>query len=128
MKIETKHLDQKQINMAISYELHINNMEAASVDNNLEDVVKIIYWLYTGKETIDEFDLYGEARGAVGLSDPSSDSFTAFADLTEEQVKGWVESQLDLDAIKSDIADQIKLQKNPPTVVKSNPWGGEDEV
>ena len=51
-----------------------------------------------------------------------------FADLTEEQVKGWVESQLDLDAIKSDIAARIELQKNPPTVVKSNPWGGEDEV
>ena len=114
--------------MAITYELHINNMEAASAEDNLEDVVKIIHWLYTGKETIDEFDLYGEARGAVGLSDPSSDSFTAFADLTEEQVKGWVESQLDLDAIKSDIADQIKLQKNPPVVIKKNPWSGEDEV
>ena len=114
--------------MAITYELHINNMEAASTENNLEDVVKIIHWLYTGKETIGDFDGYGEARGAIGLSDASSDSFTAFADLTEEQVKGWVESQLDLDAIKSDIAARIELQKNPPTVVKSNPWGGEDEV
>ena len=114
--------------MAIIYELHINNMEAASTENTLEDVVKIIHWLYTGKETIGDFNGYGEARGAVGLSDASSDSFTAFADLTEEQVKGWVESQLDLDAIKSDIAARIELQKNPPTVVKSNPWGGEDEV
>ena len=114
--------------MAITYELHINNMEAASTENNLEDVVKIIHWLYTGKETIGDFDGYGEARGAIGLSDASSDSFTAFTDLTEEQVKGWVESKLDLDAIKSDIAARIELQKNPPTVVKSNPWGGEDEV
>ena len=26
------------------------------------------------------------------------------------------------------IAKRIEAQKNPPTVVKSNPWGGEDEV
>ena len=114
--------------MAITYELHINNMEAASTENNLEDVVKIIHWLYTGKETIGDFDGYGEARGAIGLSDASSDSFTAFADLTEEHVKGWVEPKLDLVSIKADIASQIEAQKNPPTVVKSNPWGGEDEV
>ena len=114
--------------MAITYELHINNMEAASTENNLEDVVKIIHWLYTGKETIGDFDGYGEARGAIGLSDASSDSFTAFADLTEEQVTAWVEPKLDLVSIKADIASQIEAQKNPPTVVKINPWGGEDEV
>jgi hypothetical protein len=114
--------------MAITYELHINNMEATPSEGDLEDVVKIIHWMYTGKETIGDFNGYGEARGAIGLSDASSDSFTAFADLTEEQVKGWVESQLDLGAIKSDIASQIESQKNPPVVIKKNPWGGEDEV
>jgi len=114
--------------MAITYELHINNMEAASTENNLEDVVKIIHWLYTGKETIGDFDGYGEARGAIGLSDASSDSFTAFTDLTEQQVKGWVQSQIDEVAIKADINSQIESQKNPPVVIKKNPWSGEDEV
>ena len=111
--------------MAITYELSIQNMEATPSEGDLEDVVKIIHWMYTGKETIGDFNGYGEARGAIGLSDASSDSFTAFADLTEEQVKGWVESQLDLDAIQSDIASQIETQKRPPIVMKTNPWDGE---
>ena len=114
--------------MAITYELSIKNMDAAPTEGDLEDVVKIIHWMYIGKETVNGEDLYGDAIGAVEMNAPSSNSFTSFADLTEEQVKGWVESQLDLDAIKSDIAARIEAQKNPPTVVKSNPWGGEDEV
>ena len=114
--------------MAITYELSIKNMDAAPKEGDLEDVVKIIHWMYIGKETVDDYDYFGDAMGAVEMNAPSSNSFTSFADLTEEQVKGWVESQLDLDAIKSNIAARIELQKNPPTVVKSNPWGGEDEV
>ena len=48
--------------------------------------------------------------------------------LTEQQVKGWVQSQIDEVAIKADINSQIESQKNPPVVIKKNPWSGEDEV
>ena len=62
------------------------------------------------------------------MNAPSSDSFTSFADLTEDQVKAWVESRINVPSIKEHIEKRIEAQKNPPTVVKSNPWGGEDEV
>ena len=114
--------------MAITYKLAIKNMDAAPTEGDLEDVVKIIHWMYIGTETVNGEDLYGDAIGAVEINAPSSDSFTSFAELTEEQVKGWVESQLDLNSIQSDISARIEAQKNPPTVIKSNPWGGEDEV
>jgi len=114
--------------MAITYELSIKNMDAAPTEGDLQDVVKIIHWMYTGKENVNNEDLYGDAIGAVEMNAPSSDSFTSFSDLTEEQVKAWVEPKLDLVSIKADIASQIETQKNPPTVVKSNPWGGEDEI
>ena len=114
--------------MAITYELSIKNMDAAPTEGDLQDVVKIIHWMYIGKETIDGEDYFGDAIGAVEMNAPSSDSFTSFANLTEEQVKGWVESKLDLNSIQSDISAIIEVQKNPPTVVKINPWGGEDEV
>jgi len=114
--------------MAITYELSIKNMDAAPTEGDLEDVVKIIHWMYIGNETVNGEDLYGDAIGAVEINAPSSDSFTSFADLTEEQVKGWVESKLDLNSIQSDISAIIEVQKNPPTVVKINPWGGDDEV
>ena len=114
--------------MAITYELSIKNMDAAPTEGDFTDVVKIIHWMYIGKETIDGEDLYGDAMGAVEMNAPSSDSFTSFADLTEDQVKAWVESKINVTSIKEHIAKRIEAQKNPPTVVKSNPWGGEDEV
>jgi hypothetical protein len=114
--------------MAITYELSIKNMDAAPTEGDLQDVVKIIHWMYVGKETIDGEDYFGDAIGAVEMNAPSSDSFTSFADLTEEQVKGWVESKINVTSIKEHIAKRIEAQKNPPTVVKSNPWNGEDEV
>ena len=114
--------------MAITYELSIKNMDAAPNEGDLQDVVKIIHYMYIGKETVDGKDFHGYAIGAVEINAPSSDSFTSFADLTEQPIKAWVEPKLDLVSIKADIASQIETQKNPPTVVKSNPWGGEDEV
>ena len=114
--------------MAISYELSIKNMDAAPTEGDFSDVVKIIHWMYIGKETIDGEDYFGDAMGAVEMNAPSSDSFTSFADLTEDQVKAWVESRINVPSIKEHIEKRIEAQKNPPTVVRSNPWGGEDEV
>ena len=114
--------------MAITYELSIKNMDAAPTEGDFSDVVKIIHWMYIGKETVNGEDLYGDAIGAVEMNAPSSDSFTSFADLTEDQVKAWVESKINATSIKEHIAKRIEAQKNPQTVVKSNPWGGEDEV
>ncbi len=112
--------------MAITYELSIKNIETAPTEGDLQDVVKIIHYMYIGKETIDSKDFHGYAIGAVEMNAPSSDSFTSFADLTEDQVTAWVEPKLDLVSIKADVASQIEIQKNPPTVVKSNPWSNED--
>lgn len=81
--------------------------------------------MYIGKETIDGEDYFGDAIGAVEMNAPSSDSFTSFADLTEEQVTAWVEPKLDLVKIKADVDSQIETQKNLPTVVKINPWSNE---
>jgi hypothetical protein len=112
--------------MAIIYELSIKKIDAAPTEGDLQDVVKILHWMYIGKETIDGEDYYGDAIGAVEINAPSSNSFTPFADLTEEQVTAWVESKLDLVKIKADVDSQIEALKNQSTVVKLNPWSNED--
>ena len=38
--------------MAITYELSIKNMDAAPTEGDFSDVVKIIHWMYIGKETV----------------------------------------------------------------------------
>ena len=112
--------------MAITYELDITNMEAVPTEDNLSNVVKIIYYTYIGKETIDDKDYYGDVSGAVEINTPNSDSFISFDNLTKNLVKQWVESKIDLSSIKEYIIKTIEVQKNPPTVVKSNPWSNED--
>ncbi len=112
--------------MAIIYELSIKKIDSAPTEGDLQDVVKILHWMYMGKETIDGEDYYGDAIGAVEINAPSSNSFTPFADLTEEQVTAWVESKLDLVKIKADVDSQIEALKNQSTVVKLNPWSNED--
>jgi hypothetical protein len=114
--------------MAIEYKLSIQNMEVIPSEGDLQNVVKTVHWMYSGTENGDNIKYFGQISGGIEVNSASADSFTAFDDLTEEQVKGWVESQIDEDSLKPSIASQIESQKNPPTVVKSNPWGGEDEV
>ena len=68
--------------------------------------------------------IIGEMQsGAIEINAPNSDSFTPFTDLTKDQVKQWVEPKINLASIKEYIIKTIELQKNPPTVIKSNPWG-----
>ena len=112
--------------MAIIYELEITNMEAIPTEDNLSNVVKIIYYTYIGKETIDDKDYYGDVSGAVEINAPNSNSFIPFGNLTKNQVKQWVEPKIDLSSIKDYIIKTIEAQKNPPTVIKSNPWSNED--
>jgi hypothetical protein len=112
--------------MAITYELLIQNIQTSPSEGDFQDVVKIIYWMYSGKETITNKDFYGDAEGAVEINSLNTGSFTSFSNLTENQVKSWVEPKLDLVKIKADIASRIEAQKNLIIESKSNPWSNED--
>ena len=114
--------------MAIEYKYEIQNMEVSPSEGGLENVVKKVNWMYSGTEDGDGIKYFGCTTGTFEIDSASADSFTSFNDLTEEQIKGWIQSQIDEDSFKSSIVSQIEAQKNPPIVVKSNPWGGEDEV
>lgn len=59
------------------------------------------------------------AYGSVGFH--RGDDFTPFEELTQEQVIGWVKSQLDVEQIEAALAQIIAEQKNP-TKVSGTPW------
>lgn len=71
----------------------------------------------------------GEYSGTVYSSrsftqDAESDgSFTPYADLTQDQVLGWVWANgVNKDATEAAVAGQIENQKNPPVIQPSLPW------
>lgn len=104
--------------MAIQYNWIISAMDTAPQDGELLDVVKTIHWRYAGTDG----DITADTYGAMGCATPSETDFTAYPDLTEDQVISWLEAGLDVDLLKGIIDKQIEIQKNPPIVNLPLPW------
>ena len=60
--------------------------------------------------------------GVVQVGDPDSENFTAFADLKESTVIGWIESALDVAAMKSSVDSALADVITPSSVTKVVPW------
>jgi hypothetical protein len=49
--------------------------------------------------------------------------YTPYADLTKEQVLGWIwDNGVDKNEIESKVDNQIEAQQNPPVVTPPIPW------
>ena len=59
--------------------------------------------------------------GFIGYTQ-DSDTYTPYADLTQEQVIGWVQTSLGKDTVEASLQSQIDTLKNP-TQVTGMPWG-----
>ena len=102
--------------------------QAVSLDRKLKDgdkdnVVTTVHWTATDSEVDGENTYSGRAYGSVGLAAPG-DSFTPYADITEEQAVGWAKAVIGDDqvaAYEKSIENQIDQQKNP-TNGKGVPW------
>ena len=102
--------------------------QAVSLDRKLKDgdkdnVVTTVHWTATDSEIDGENTYSGRAYGSVGLAAPG-DSFTPYADITEEQAVGWAKAALGDDqvaAYEKSVENQIDKQKNP-TTGEGVPW------
>lgn len=104
--------------MATVYTWNVNTMDTAPSEDGLSDVVKVIHWRLSANDGTHIADTYS----TLSLEAPDSEHFTAFGDLTEAQVIAWVESKLDVDALKASLDAQLERLANPPIVVKQGPW------
>jgi len=67
-----------------------------------------------------------EAKGVCSFTYTSGDSFTAFDQLTQNQVLDWVwDSGVDKDFIELNVNKRIDDQINPPIVEQPLPWKSE---
>ena len=58
----------------------------------------------------------------ASVASPDHDNFTDFSELTEEQVKVWVESEVNFEKYKEHLDARIEEKINPPTEAKDVPW------
>ena len=91
----------------------------STLDRNTADGgVTVAHWRVSEVDG----DYSASSYGTVGFTpDPSASDFVPYADLTESTVLGWVQEQLDKDAIEASLTANIAEQKAPITA-SGTPW------
>ena len=96
-------------------------MDAYPEVNGQTDVVFTVHWTLTGTDGTYSAGDYGSQSITVN----SDTSFTPYANLTEDQVIGWVKDAMGAEEVsryETSIASQIQNQINPTVVTPALPW------
>jgi hypothetical protein len=94
--------------------------------NTADGGVTVAHWRVTEEETVgtgdDAVTYSASSYGTVGFTpDASAEGFVAYDSLDEATVLGWVQAELDQDAIEATLTANIEGQKNPVTA-DGVPW------
>ena len=90
--------------------------------NTADGGVTVAHWRVSEKETVGENTYSASSYGTVGFTpDASAEGFVAYDSLDEATVLGWVQAELDQDAIEAALTANIAEQKNPVTA-DGVPW------
>lgn len=107
--------------MAITNTWAVVQMDAYPEADNEQDVVFNVHWTLTATDGT----YTGYVYGTQTLPAPTGSDFTAYADLTQEQVIGWTKAAMGDEQVASyeaNVATQIEVQINPPVVTPPLPW------
>lgn len=100
------------------FEWSIVSMPAYSQIDGQSDVVFEVNWKCQAQD-----GAYGAtSAGTVPVTYTAGTPFTPYADLTQEQVWGWVNPQIDRPAIEANLQALIDAQKTPTVVTPPLPW------
>jgi len=98
--------------MANTYNWRINALDAKIHENDLDNVIYTVHWSFIGQDDSEE-PVMASSIGTLGVQYNPEEPFIQYDDLTKEDVVGWLESELDVEAMKQNIDNQIELKKNP---------------
>ena len=120
--------------MAVTHTWSVDPNLNTRTQDGLSEVVFSVVWRLASEETVDGTTYSISSANQISLNTDSLDpaTFTAFADLTEDQVVGWAKSQIDANAAEGEGVTcaeweaghdrNIAKQINPPTAVETAPW------
>lgn len=96
----------------------ISSMPAYSQIDGQADVVFEVNWNCQAQD-----GAYSAlSAGSVPVTYTAGSPFTPYADLTENQVWGWVNPSIDRPAIEANLQAMIDAQKTPTVVTPPLPW------
>ena len=126
--------------MAVTHTWSVNNQLQTRTQGGLSEVVFSVVWNLSSEETVDGTIYRISSANQISLNTDNLDpaTYTAFADLTEDQVVGWTKDQINANAAEGEgvvCAEweaghnrNIAKQINPPTAVETAPWVMAQEV
>jgi len=103
----------------ITYKWIFSAFDCKVSEDGMQDVVTTVHWRYNGTN---EDGISAEMYGAQSVGTPTPDAFIPYPELSEDQVIGWMESTMDVEAMQLNIANQIKAIINPVNVTLPAPW------
>lgn len=107
--------------MTVTNTWAVAQMDAYPKLDGETDVVFTVHWTLTGTDGT----YTGSVYGSVGVTADPDAPFTPYADLTQDQVIGWVQRALGAEqvtAYEANVAQQIANLANPPVVTPPLPW------
>jgi hypothetical protein len=106
----------------ITYKWIINQLDTKPTEDGLTDVVVTVHWTREAEQYVGGEPILVSSYGTMGCATPSATDFTAYPDLTYEQVCDWLDAGLDVAAIDLGLANQIENIINPPIIVLPLPF------
>jgi hypothetical protein len=108
--------------MEIVFKWEIQQMETKPQEGELMDVVVAVYWRRQAITVIDEVEYIANAFNIMKCETPSPTDFTAYPDLTYDQVCGWLDNGVDVISYDNQLTVELDNLVNPPIIVLPNPW------
>ena len=120
--------------MAVTHTWSVDPNLNTRTQDGLSEVVFSVVWRLNSEETVDGTTYSISSANQISLNTDNLDpaTFTAFADLTEDQVVGWAKATIDANAAEGEGVTcakweaghdrNIAKQQNPPTAVETAPW------
>lgn len=107
--------------MATTITWVVEQMSCYPENDGETDVVFIVYWRCNGQDG----QYFATNYGSQGVTYVARSPFTPYADLTQDQVIGWVKDAMGPEqaaSIEANIETQIQNLINPPVVNPPLPW------
>ena len=105
--------------MTTQYNWNICNLNCYPEAEGETDVVFQVNWQCGATDGTLNASSYGSVQVTYAAGDP----FVPYADLTQDQVFGWVwASGVDKDAVEANLQKMIDEQKSPTVITPTLPW------
>jgi hypothetical protein len=116
-----------------TFNWNITQLNVYPKKDSKQDVVFTVHWTLEGVEDVEgehtdsfyglEYTKFiGSSYGSVGVTLEPNAPYTAYADLTKDQVLGWVWASVNKDEIEANVQAEIDKKKNPTVVTPILPW------